>query len=196
MGVLIKTLWYFIDTAISLYVMLLLFRLLLQKLHANYYNPLCQFVIRITSPVVTPLQRWLPTWKGFDTAVLVVVVALAATKFFIMGWMIFERTPRLLGLIVLSSGDVLQNIGHLFIFLIIGRVVLSWMHSPQLAPVMEVLYRLTEPTLRKVRRINPLIAGHDFTPFVVVLGVQILVAMIVTPIELYGQQLAFQIRPL
>lgn len=196
MGVVLKTLWYLMDTVLSMYVMLLILRLLLQRLHANYYNPLCQFVIRITTPVVSPLQRWLPTWRGLDTAVVAVIVALAVLKFVIMGWMIFEKTPRLLGLIVLSAGDIVQNFGHLFIYLVIGRVILAWLQNAQLAPVLEVLYQLTEPTLRKVRRINPPIAGYDLTPFLVVIAVQILVIMIVSPVELYGQQLAFQVRPL
>ena len=145
------SLWYLLDTVFSFYVMLLMMRLLLQKLHANYYNPLCQFVIRLTTPVVRPLQHWLPTWHGVDTAVLTVVVALTAIKFVFMGWMVFAASPRFSGLFVWTVGDILQNAVHLFMVLIIGRVVLSWIHNVQLAPILEVLYKLTEPTLRPVK---------------------------------------------
>jgi YggT family protein len=186
------SLWYLLDTVFSFYVMLLMMRLLLQRLHANYYNPLCQFVIRLTTPVVRPLQHWLPTWHGVDTAVLTVVVALTAIKFVFMGWMVFAASPRFSGLFVWTVGDILQNAVHLFMVLIIGRVVLSWIHNVQLAPILEVLYKLTEPTLRPVKRIIPPVSGYDLSPLFLILVLQLLVILVAAPMENYGQFLAFQ----
>lgn len=195
MSTIIASLWSLLDTVFSFYIMLLLLRLLLQKLHANYYNPLCQFVIRITTPAVKALQHWLPTWRGIDFAVLVVVVALTVMKFIFMGWMLFSSSPRLSGIIVWCLGDLLQNVFHLFIYLIIGRVILSWIRNAQLAPVLEAIYKLTEPSLRPVRRLIPPIGGHDLSPLFLILALQLLVILIASPLEGYGQLLAFQIRP-
>lgn len=191
MTAVITSLWSLLDTVFSFYIMLLLLRLLLQKMHANYYNPLCQFVIRITTPAVKFLQHGLPTWKGIDFAVLVVVIVFTAVKFLIMGWMLYASSPRITGLFISCIGDLLQNIFHLFIFLIIARVILSWIRNAQLAPVLEAIYRLTEPSLRPVRRLIPPIGGYDLSPLFLILAFQLLLILIASPLENYGQLLSF-----
>lgn len=185
------SLWYLLDTVFSFYVMLLLFRLLLQRLRANYYNPLCQFVIRLTTPAVSPLQHWLPTWQGVDLAVMAVVIGLTVVKGIFMGWMIFTQSPSLVGLCVWVVGDIVQNGVHLFMYLVIGRVILSWLHNPQLAPILAVLYQLTEPTMQYVKRFIPPIGGYDLSALFLILLLQVLVILLVGPLENYGQMLAF-----
>lgn len=194
MTAIVVSLWSLLETVFSLYIMLLILRLLLQKMHANYYNPLCQFVIRITTPAVKSLQHFLPTWRGIDFAVLLVIVVLTAVKFIFMGWMLFSSSPRISGIFVWCLGDLLQNIFHLFIYLIIGRVILSWIRNVQLAPVLEAIYQLTEPSLKPIRRLIPPIGGHDLSPLFLILALQLLVILIASPLESYGQLLAFQIR--
>jgi YggT family protein len=183
-----------VDIIFAFYAMILMLRILLQMMHANYYNPLCQFVIRLTTPVIKPMQHWLPTLQGIDTAVLALVVALTVVKFVFLGWLIFDKTPQLLGIIVWTLGDLVLDVIHLFIYLIIGRVVLSLVHNPQLAPILEVLYQLTEPMLRQVKRFLPPIAGFDVSALFAALVLQLLVTLIVGPVEIYGQQLAFQAK--
>jgi YggT family protein len=190
MWVITKTLWYLLDTVVSAYIMLLLLRLFLQRLHANYYNPLCQFVIRITSPVVKPLQHWLPTWHGMDLAVLTLVVLLTIIKYLLCGWMIYAKFPHLTGLFVVCSGDLLENLIHLFLYLIVGRVILSWMHNAQLAPILEVLYQLTEPFLKRVRKVLPPLRGVDISPLVMILILQLTVITWIYPMKEYGLKIA------
>ncbi len=188
------SLWSLLEAVFSFYIMLLMLRLLLQKLRANYYNPLCQFVIRITTPAVKSLQHVLPTWRGIDFAVLFLAIILTAVKFIFMGWMLFSSSPRISGIFVWCLGDFLENIFHLFIYLIIGRVILSWVRNAQLAPVLEAIYQLTEPSLRPVRRLIPPIGGYDLSPLFLILAFQLLVILIASPLENYGQMLAFQVR--
>jgi YggT family protein len=192
MAVISASLWYLLDSVFGFYTMLLLLRLLLQRLHVNYYNPLCQFVIRLTTPVVRPLQHRLPTWHGLDLAVLAVVVGITVVKFLFLGWMIFAASPRIIGLCVWSPADILQNLIHLFMYLVVGRVLLSWLHNAQLAPVLEVLYKLTEPTLRHVKRLIPPISGYDLSPLFLILVLQLLLILLVDPLQSYGQLLAFK----
>jgi len=186
--------WYLIDILFASYVMILMLRLLLQLMHANYFNPLCQFVIRLTTPVIKPLQHWLPNWQGIDLAVVSVILMLTILKFIFLGWLIFDKTPHLLGTVVWTLGEVVLNAIHLFIYLILGRIILSLIHNPHMEPILEVLYKLTEPTLRQVRRFLPPVAGFDLSPLFVALALQLLSTLIVGPIEIYGQILAFQAK--
>lgn len=194
MWIINSSLWYLMDIALSFYVMILMLRLLLQLMHANYYNPLCQFVIRLTTPIIKPMQNWFHTWHGIDTAVLTLIVVLTALKFLCLGWLIFDQTPKLLGVVVWVLGDILISVIHLYIYLIIGRVILSLLHNPQLAPVLEVLYQLTEPALRPAKRFLPIIAGFDISPLVVALVLQLILTIVAGPVEIYGQQLAFHAK--
>ncbi|TNF35135.1 MAG: YggT family protein, partial [Gammaproteobacteria bacterium] len=59
---------FLIDTLFYLYTLLLMLRLLLQWVHADFYNPLSQFVVKLTNPPVIPLRRIIPGYWGIDFA--------------------------------------------------------------------------------------------------------------------------------
>ena len=62
---------FVIDTLVSLYVAALLLRFLLQWVKADAYNPLSQFLIRITHPPLKILRRFVPSVGRVDTSSLV-----------------------------------------------------------------------------------------------------------------------------
>ncbi len=51
---------YLIQTALSLYLLAMLLRFLLQLVRADFYNPISQFLVKITNPLVVPVRRVLP----------------------------------------------------------------------------------------------------------------------------------------
>jgi YggT family protein len=64
-----------VDMAISLYVIVLIARAFLPLVGADPYNPIYQFIFRITEPLLAPLRRW--TIVGnLDLSPLVVLVGL------------------------------------------------------------------------------------------------------------------------
>jgi YggT family protein len=64
-----------IDMAISLYIIVLIARVFLPLVGADPYNPIYQFIFRITEPLLAPLRRW--TIVGnLDLSPLVVMVGL------------------------------------------------------------------------------------------------------------------------
>ena len=60
------------------YLLTFLLRFLMQWVRASYYNPLAQFVFKVTSPLVIPARRVVPSIAGLDTATLVVLAVLTA----------------------------------------------------------------------------------------------------------------------
>lgn len=48
---------YVLQTLGSLYLLIVLLRFVLQLVRANFYNPLCQFVVKATQPLLKPLRR-------------------------------------------------------------------------------------------------------------------------------------------
>ncbi len=67
---------YLVGTLIDLYVAAVLLRLLLQWVRADFYNPLCQFLVKVTNPVLVPLRRVIPSIGHLDTASVVLMLAL------------------------------------------------------------------------------------------------------------------------
>ena len=51
---------YLLQTAIGIYLLIMLMRFILQLSLADFYNPISQFLVRATNPLVVPLRRILP----------------------------------------------------------------------------------------------------------------------------------------
>ena len=68
---------FIIETLLALALFVVMARLLLQWTRADFRNPLCQAVVRITNPLVLPLRRVLPPIGKIDTASVVAVLLVA-----------------------------------------------------------------------------------------------------------------------
>ena len=73
--------------------------------------------------------------------------------------------------------QILSSLLQLYVFAIFGRIILSWFPldpGGPMASIFTFLYRITEPLLGPVRRMLPAAGGFDFSPIVVLLGLQII----------------------
>ena len=61
---------FLIDTFLGLYLVVVVLRFLIQASRADYYNPICQAIVKITDPACNPLRKILPTIKGLDLSAL------------------------------------------------------------------------------------------------------------------------------
>ncbi|MGH8458878.1 MAG: YggT family protein, partial [Nevskiales bacterium] len=67
---------FLIDTLFGLYVLVLILRFILQAVHADFYNPLSQFVWQVTNRPIGLLQRAVPRWHNCDVAALLLALLL------------------------------------------------------------------------------------------------------------------------
>ena len=74
MSGLIEALIYIIQTLGSLYLLIVLLRFILQLVRADFYNPLSQFIVKATQPLLTPLRRIIPGFAGLDLASLILAL--------------------------------------------------------------------------------------------------------------------------
>jgi len=86
---------------------------------------------------------------------------------------------------------VLHIVLMLYIWIVIFRAVLSWVRVPALYTVSVILYYLTEPVLRPVRRFAPpqRMGGIDISPMIVILLILFVDSFLVKSLSLYAQQL-------
>lgn len=172
-----NALTFLITTLVDLYVTAVLLRLLLQWVRADFYNPVCQFLVRVTNPVLVPLRRVIPSIGRIDTASVVLMLGLE----FIVTWVVVQIGPVPFTLLQILVYSVLKLLGTLlwtWFFLIIAMVILSWVGRGARHPVVPLVYQLTEPLLRPVRRVVPPIAGIDLSPLFVLIAIRFLLVLL------------------
>ncbi|WP_444995531.1 YggT family protein [Aliikangiella sp. IMCC44359] len=154
----------------DIYVSVILMRFFLQYFRADYYNPLSQFIIKITDPLVKPLRRIIPGLGGIDLSTLLLAWLVTVAKFlliFLLSGGGALSNP--VGFILLTLVEVLSATIGLYIFLIIIRIIISWIATGNYNPVFLVITQLTEPPLAKIRRLLPPMSGFDFSPMLLLI---------------------------
>lgn len=79
-------------------------------------------------------------------------------------------------------GVILSYLLTIYIWIIIIRALLSWVNPDPYNPIVQILYRLTEPVLAPVRYRMPDIGGIDASPIVVLLIIFFLQSFLVQSI--------------
>jgi len=148
-------------------------RLLLQFFRAGFNNPICQFIAKMTNPVVLPLKNILPRVQWVDLASLAVLFIIEIIKFITLGFLQGIHLG-IVPLIFLSFADMIVQISDILFFTIIIRVILSWVNPQLHNPLTEILYTITEPLLQWIRRFVPALSGFDFSPLVAIVGLKII----------------------
>lgn len=189
MGALTTVLDFLLTTLFQLYIAVVLLRFLLQWARADFYNPLSQFVVKITTPLVRPLRRIIPGFGGWDLATLVAAWLLAILQVVLVGTQISQyNIPGLLdgqvltpiAIVMISLLDLFALTVSLFLIAIIIQALSSWFNPGHYNPLTAALYSLTEPLLRPARRLLPPISGIDLSPLLVLLALQVLKMLVVT----------------
>ncbi len=160
---------FIVNALTSLYLLVLLLRFWLPWLKADFRNPLAQGILKLTSPVVIPLRRIVPSFGRLDTATILVAFVVQYVGILLILLIIGASatfstiaTTALIKLVTLSV--------NLFMFAIFVRIVLSWISPGQYNPATAIITTLTEPLLAPVRRIIPSMGGFDISPIFVIIA--------------------------
>ena len=164
---------FLVDTLFDIYIALLLLRFLLQQVGADFYNPVSQFIVKATQPVVKTARRIIPSYRRIDIATLVLVVLFIFLKLFVLTSIGGLRASP--GVLLLASlVDLVSLVFDIFIFAIFIHAILSWINPDPYNPVVSILRSLTAPVLRPVQRMVPTVSGLDFSPIVALIGLMFL----------------------
>ena len=165
MSGLVEALIYIIQTLGSLYLLIVLLRFILQLVRADFYNPLSQFTVKATQPLLKPLRRFIPSIAGLDTASLVLAVLvqllLMVVTLSLMGFNPLSVIPQLL---VWSLIGVTSLFFKVFFFALIVSVILSWVAPGSYNPGAQLVNQLCEPLLAPFRKLLPNLGGLDLSP--------------------------------
>lgn len=164
------------------YILVVLLRFFVQLTRADYYNPLSQFIVKVTSPALVPVRRIIPAMGGMDIAALVLAWALKAVELLLVVLISTGSFAPVFAIIGAIPGLV-ELIINIFLYAIIIQAILSWVNPGTYNPAANLLYSLTAPVLRPVQRIIPPISGIDLSPMAAILGLIVLKMLVLPPLN-------------
>jgi YggT family protein len=95
------------------------------------------------------------------------------------------------GNLLLSLALVIEYALQIYSWIVIARVVISWVNADPYNPIVRAIYTMTEPVLYRIRRALPVYGGGiDFSPIVVFIGIMFLQSFLVQTLR----QLAFRLQ--
>ncbi|XYQ84674.1 YggT family protein [Pseudomonas syringae] len=170
---------YVLQTLGSLYLMLILLRFVLQLVRANFYNPLSQFIVKATQPLLKPLRRIIPSISGLDMSSLVLAIIVQMILMALTLLLIIGTTGDPLLLLLWSIISVTALFLKIFFFALIISVILSWVAPGSNNPGAELVNQICEPALAPFRRIVPNLGGLDISPILAFLVLKLLDMLVI-----------------
>ena len=94
---------------------------------------------------------------------------------------------------ILAIARVLNFIVSAYTIVIVFRVILSWIQIPSLYPVAVIVYKLTEPLLKPIRKYVPphKMGGLDVSPMILLIILMFINSFVIRSL----MQIAVQQRP-
>jgi len=170
-------------------ISLIVLRVLLQWVRANFYNPICQFLYKATNPVLMPLRKIIPAWRNLDIAGILLAWVVTVVKLVLLAATL-GQSLGVTGLAVLAIADLVDFVLLLYFVLVLARVVISLVNADSYHPIVPLVVQLTEPVLKPVRRLLPNIAGLDFSPMVALLVIMLARVLVAKPLFDLGLSLS------
>jgi len=165
---------YMIQTLLSLYLVAMLLRFLLQLVRADFYNPISQFLVKVTNPLLLPMRKVIPGFGGLDTASLLLTVLLqllGIAAILLLNGVGIPAVPLLLIWSVLGVISLLVNI---YFFALLAMIILSWVAPGGNNPAIYLLHQITEPVMAPLRKLLPPMGGLDFSPILVFILINVI----------------------
>ena len=84
---------------------------------------------------------------------------------------------------IIALANTINIIFRVYTFLIFARIIFSWIrvdpYHPTWGPILRFVYQATQPIMEPVRRLMPSMGGLDFSPIIVLLGLDLLRGLII-----------------
>ena len=170
---------YILQTLGSLYLLIVLLRFVLQLVRANFYNPLCQFAVKATQPLLKPMRRIIPSLFGLDMSSLLLAILVQLALMALTLLLTYGTTGNPLQMLIWSIIGVTALFMKIFFFALIISVILSWVAPGSHNPGAELVNDICEPALAPFRKILPNLGGLDLSPIFAFLALKLIDMLVI-----------------
>jgi YggT family protein len=165
----------------GLYIGAILVRFLLQAARADFYNPICQAIVKITGPLLNPLRRVIPGWRRLDIASLVLALALSSLATMLMVFSTGNSLP--IGMTVSwALVGLISLVLDIYFWSMMVTVVASFIAPFSGHPILLLIYQLLQPFYKLAHRILPPMGGLDFSPLLLMLTIKVAEILVLNPL--------------
>ncbi len=186
----LSALGFIVSTVLNIYALLVGLRFVMQLVRADYYNPLAQFIVKATDPLLKPMRKFIPSIKKYDTSSLLLCFLVLLLKFVLFKLLMLGPlhvftsvvNPAVISMTQFFTGsaiDLIALLFNVFIYSIMIQALLSWLPAAQGNPMQGMLRSITEPVLAPIRRVIPPLGTFDLSALVAILGLFALKIMVV-----------------
>jgi YggT family protein len=172
--------FYLVGTLFDIYMWIVILRIILQAVRADFYNPISQLVWQLTQPLVRPAQKVLPKVRQYDTAAIALLALVAIVYIHVIGAILGVPVGALAS-VWWALLKVVTLVLNLYTFALFVQAILSWVGPGVNNPAGSILWSMNEPLLRPVRRVIPPMSGLDLSPLVVILLLQFVNLLVPLP---------------
>lgn len=183
---LVSALHFLINTLLTSFIALLILRLLLQWVRADFYNPLCELIIKVTNPVLVPVRRYIPGVMGIDWATIVVLVIAALLNQVALILLSSLAFKSVTGILLLTIAEILKLTYYIYLFSLIAMMFTSFFSQGRPNPMLQPLAQLVAPPLKLLRAYIQPLGKFDLSSFVLVLALIILNMIVIHPLRSAG----------
>ena len=176
-----KPLLFLLMTSISLLQFIFILRFLFEITKVNFYNPVCQLIVKITNPFLMPL-RLIPLYIGrVDLVIIILITMITALKIYTPYYFTsFEYSFN--SLFIAAFGKFIQETLDILWYAVIIGAIGSWFMSYNAHPMFTLIDEMCEPFYKPIRKILPVMTGIDFSPIILLIAINLVQMIIVPPI--------------
>ncbi|HIP83222.1 MAG TPA: YggT family protein [Desulfocapsa sulfexigens] len=85
---------------------------------------------------------------------------------------------------IMAIAQLIDFLLTAYMWVIIGRAIISWVNADPYNPIVRFLYNVTEPLLSRIRRLVPMSAGGiDFSPMILIMVIMFLQSFLVPTLK-------------
>ncbi len=165
---------YLTDVFFTLALFFLLLRLLLGIARANFYNPISQAIVSLTDPLVLPLRKLLPPIGRFDTALILLLVALKVLHLVILQYLIPSSELEIVRLVPKAIAQLVDLALLIYLISIFVMVVFSWLSMAGVrlpSQLGSLIQSLLQPILQPIRKFMPNLGMIDLSPMLAIIAI-------------------------
>lgn len=174
-----QTLSLIINSLGGLYLLAVLLRFLLQAVRADFYNPVSQAIVKVTSPALMPFRRVIPGYRGIDFASLVLALVLNSIFTALLILIAGYNLPDIGIIVAWAFVGLVAFILNIYFYALVISIIASFVAPFSGNPMLLVVYQILEPLYSRVRRIIPPMGGLDLSPIFIFLAINVIEIMVV-----------------
>lgn len=180
---------FLVSVLFNLVLFILWLRFLLSAFRISSVHPMHRIIRQLTDKILLPIEALLritaQPGRRYDWVCIVVIAIITLIKIILLGLIIYGALIPFSYLILLTIADVIIQFLNVFLYLLLIRVIMSWVNPHWNHPAAEVIEILTQPLMRLGHRMIPNISGFDFGPIIALIALTIIILFIKTMMPLH-----------